>query len=623
MIRFKHRIHPAAILWMALTVVLVNTGCSTQSAVDNISGKAPSRAADIVLPRAAILATSDGDGLGTFCDGVVLAYEALNRAGIPTQICDRTILADRSRLDDYSIIIASTLYGYHDADQRFSLTFADDDQLESLSEWIIAGGILVAGENFGRNTREGHDRLVDSPELNPETWPLGNAIGVPLTEQNLNGYELFMKADSTEPLIWRTRAKHFIKTPEWILAPAADIAEATVKVLGEWVNSDRRIPAVWESSPGSGRMLYFSTFRLLHPELDGGLSTPVEIENFYQYLANLASGTDEDATIKGISVSPWYRDRSAALAVTVNSTGEEENFERTILSLLEDAPAVTIFTNHPGTVARKLPVDLLNRVEIASLSKSDEQLSFISLQRAKELIHWPSSSDVLIEGFRFPRLSRSGQLFEYIDRAGYTYDSSLPVNHQDYYGGSLYPVNLMLSYQDGSSRLNLLEMGPIFRDDWSFYDRAPGNMIQEAAMYREFLLKAWSDTFLPQSGLMVQIGDPNFEGESEVALEPVKTLIRTALADNAWVTNLSTVAAFWTMRETVMVSLWRTDNNVQILVSGGERNIDGLTLNVAVSEDWSLDNVEASLNGEILKKTAGVVNLICTSGNQSFYSLQY
>ena len=62
---------------------------------------------------------------------------------------------------------------------------------------------------------------------------------------------------------------------------------------------------------------------------------------------------------------------------------------------------------------------------------------------------------------------------------------------------------------------------------------------------------------------------------------------------------------------------------MQILVSGGMRDIDGLTLNVTVSEDWSFDNVEASLNGVVQKKSDGVVNLICNSGNQSFYSLQY
>ena len=621
MTSFKNQLRHCAITCLALWGMLLITGCSPPTVDERIQSELPGRAPDFLLPRAAILATSDGEGLGTFSDGVLLAYETLNRAGIPTRICDRTILADRARLDEYKIIIASTLFGYHDADQRFSLTFMDDDQLKTLNDWIYDGGVLVAGENFGRNSRQGYDRLVDAAELNSETWLLGNAIGVTLTEQNLEGFELSLQANSTETRIWRTKAKYLLATPEWILVPTAGVDTTRARVLGSWRNRDRIIPAVWESSWGSGLMFYFSDFRLLHPNLDGGLSSPEEIENFYRYLAKRAFPLEEHSTIQQITVSTWYRDHAAVLAVTLNATGEEENFERTISSLLDDAPTLTLFTQHPETVARQLPTDLLQRVEIASLSKSDQQLNHLRAQRAGELIHWPPSLAVSISGFRFPRLSRVRSIFEYLDRAGYAYDSSLPVNHQDYYGGSLYPVNLMLADQGGSTELKLLEMGPIFRDDWSFYDGAPGDRIQAAAMYRDFLLEAWSGVFLPQNGLMVQIGDPQFEGESEVTLEPVKVLINTALADNAWVTNLTTVADFWNMRETVTVSLWRTDNNVQILVSGGDQDIAGLTLKVALAEDWSMERLETALNGTAQMESDRLLNLISSSGNQSFYSL--
>ncbi|MDP8207633.1 MAG: hypothetical protein P9L92_13285 [Candidatus Electryonea clarkiae] len=575
------------------------------------------------MPKAAILATSDGDGLGTFSDGVVLAYEALNRAGITTCICDRTILSNKSRLDQYNILIASTLFGYHDADQRFSLTFIDDDQLDLLSNWIHEGGVLVAGENFGRNTRSGHDRLVDTPELNSEYWILGNAVGVPLIEKNLDGYSLHMNSEATNPKIWKEKEKYSFDKPEWILVPAVDVNTTGVRVLGEWREIDKKIPAVWENSYGSGRMLYFTTFRLLHPSLDGGLSTPDEIENFYKYLADISSGTAKESLNPRISVSPWFENHPAALAVTLNCTGEEENLERTIRSLLEDAPSITIFSNQPEILSQRLPEDLLNNIEIASLSKSNEKLDRIDTQLAKETIHWLPAGDTSIKGFRFPRLSRSHQILQYINQSGYTYDSSLPVNHQDYYGGSIYPVNLMLSEQDGSWSLNLMELGPIYRDDWSFYGDVSGYKIQEAAMYRKFLLDSWNEIFLPQGGLMVQIGDPEFEGESEVTLEPVKTLIEKAVSDNAWITDLSTVANFWKMKENANVSIWQTDNKVQILVSAGDQNLEGLTLTVTFSEEWSSDKSETAINGLIRKESDFNVNLISKSGNQSFYSLNY
>lgn len=611
------------LLWFVLASLAFFSGCTTQSAEDDISKLLPDRTPDHELPKAAILATSDGNGLGTLCDGVVLAYEALNRSGIPTTVCDRTILSDRSRLADFDILIAGTLFGYHDADQRFSLTFIDDDQLGMLSEWIFNGGILVAGENFGRNSRDGYDRLVDAGELNPETWPLGNAIGVTLLEQNLNGFSLYMNSEDSGPAIWKDKEKYFFSEPTWALVPVVDVETTSIITLGEWRSTDVRIPAAWENQYGSGRMIYFSTFRLLHPNLDGGLASPEEIENFYQYLAAVTSPSDKISTINSISVSPWFEDRSAVLAVTLNCSGEDGNVESTVRSLLDDSPALTIFTNQPETVVGKIPTDLVSKVEVASMSRSDQRLDQIDLQKAKEMIHWPNSRTTLIKGFRFPRLSRSHQVFQYLESAGYAWDSSLPVNHQDYYGGSIYPVGLMLTNRGNSMSLNLLEMGPIFRDDWSFYGDVPGYKLEEAAMYQKFLLETWQNVFLPQRGLMVQIGDPKFEGESEVTLEPVKALIRQANADNGWIATLSTVADFWKMKEFAEIFVWQEDEEIQIHVSGGNHDLEGLTLTITFSEQRRSDRHDTAILGSILNESGTVVKLVSASGHQSFYTLQF
>jgi len=100
-------------------------------------------------------------------------------------------------------------------------------------------------------------------------------------------------------------------------------------------------------------------------------------------------------------------------------------------------------------------------------------------------------------------------------------------------------------------------------------------------------------------------------------------LIKKAVSDNAWITDLSSVANFWTMKENANVSIWQSDNKIQILVSADNQNLEGLTLTVTFSEEWSSDKGEAAINGLIRKESDFTVNLISQSGNQSFYALNY
>lgn len=75
------------------------------------------------LPRAVLLTTGDGDGRGTVSDGVVLAIQAMGKAGTPLWLDNRQILHDPQALARFSILIVPTTYGYHDADRRYSLSF--------------------------------------------------------------------------------------------------------------------------------------------------------------------------------------------------------------------------------------------------------------------------------------------------------------------------------------------------------------------------------------------------------------------------------------------------------------------------------------------------------------------
>ena len=103
-----------AFIIAVLAVVPVLAGCLKVTGDNGARIRLPNRAPDARLPHAAILATGNVDEPGTVSDGVLLAYESLNRAGVPTVVRDRTLLADSELLNRFGIIVAPTLFGYHD-----------------------------------------------------------------------------------------------------------------------------------------------------------------------------------------------------------------------------------------------------------------------------------------------------------------------------------------------------------------------------------------------------------------------------------------------------------------------------------------------------------------------------
>ncbi len=586
--------------------------------------KLPRTQPDLRLPQALILATSDGDGLGTVSDGALLAYEALNRRGVPARIMSRTILADSIALERYGIIVASTLYGYHDADRRYSLTYMDDDQIRLLKDWAAGGGILIAGENFARNTREGYDRILDSGRLDSAAWLFSEAVGAALAELDLNGYSL---AADSEHNLWDSGVKTTLTQPGYTLVPAQPSDSLNITISAEWGRCEEAIPAVWVNRFGEGLCYYFTSFRLLHPSQDGGLASPEEIERFYQAVGDSIANRALSATGGkfSLSIPPWPGNRPAALALTLNCRCDEDGLFELIQKLTDAAGALTIFAQHPQKVQDSLPSPLREKVEIASLSRTDLVLTDLERGHALEMIHIPQREDFSLNGFRFPRLARNYALLERLDRLGYLYESSLTVNHIEYYQGSLFPLRLNLAGEEcGAAELNLLEIGPIYRDDWSFYHDRSRGAEKNASLYQQFLLNLWEDVFLPGKGAMVQIGDPLFQGSSDTLLQPVIKLAARAAEDGAWITTLADIAEYWNARENAEVEVWSGGSGAVIAVEGKGRNLEGFTIALRLAPEYAARRIRwKAQNAEVNQSGGDTLFIVCGAGERAGVKLNF
>ena len=170
--------------WIVLAVlpIALFVQCSTDLKFDNdpdTKGR--------MLPRALFITTGSGQNNVELEQGVVVAVQSFNKRGVPVRLETRDVLYHPEKLREYNILILSTFPGYHDADRKYSLTYMDDVQLENLNRFVQQGGVLIAGDNLGRNFYDGTDRIVKFGKLAPENWVLSATFGVRLSEKNMSG----------------------------------------------------------------------------------------------------------------------------------------------------------------------------------------------------------------------------------------------------------------------------------------------------------------------------------------------------------------------------------------------------------------------------------------------------
>ncbi|MBN2465170.1 hypothetical protein JXD38_06070 [candidate division WOR-3 bacterium] len=545
----------AAATCVVLAAAFALTGCGGKRAA---SGAGPAATEALVYPRVLFL-TTGSDGLGMLPSGANICLEVMNGLGGFTEVADKSVLLDRARLDSTRIIVAPTIAGYHDADRVFSLSFLDSASMANLADWVQDGGILIAGENIGRNTLEGEDRVASGNLIDEREWPLEPVFGYPMQEANLRDFRLVK--DSGSVLLGGYRSELTGPLSDaWLLVPVESAMAGGVEVQARWTFGETSYPAVTLNPYGRGYGIMVSHFLLLQPSVDGGAGDVPAISEFYRRVFALAFRCGPE-----VYVNPWPGAHRSALAVTVNEAGGDSVGlgVRPMLSKLLGMPGsgdIDVFIT--GRVPQPT-LDYLKReprVKLASLSFShpyfrdlDYCRTVWEIARLEDFLRTP------LPGFRFPYSNRTvGGLFTLV-RRGYRYESSLFVDHAACFAGALFPYNLPI-WLRGQYCLSthMLEFSPTL-EDWDYYGEGAvaaeypaAAQARDARRFGARLQAAWHELALERRGMMVLVLHAEYSGHSETTLAPVtQFLAAAAKSGDAWCSSLAGIADWWDVRRNV------------------------------------------------------------------------
>jgi len=525
------------------------------------------------LPKALILTTGSDDGRGTVSDGIVLALQALNRQGVRVRLDNREILLDPERLRQYDWIFLPTISGYHDLPRPRALTYLSDQELENLARWIHHGGWLITDTHAGRNLPDGTDRLTLHQPLDESVWPLASAFGATLTEKNITGWKLSPTAGSP----WQRPV--MIDKVQWLLVP--EHLDSSARIWMYWQHDSLEIPAAWTASYGKGRTVVLPYYALLHPVRDDGLSTPQEIQAFYDWLYRQYVRTE-----KPVQLSPWKDGYDAAYCQTFDDGGTPEQYRR-VFRFIDTFQLPTVFfvtPSVPDEIEKELLAHPLISVEGHSWSHPDfRTLDFYETysELARNRLYWGKN----FTGFRFPYVSNSFWGMYWLDRLGYQYDSSIAAVIDEFIRGSAVPYNIPIFKGDFFLTLDLLEISQIYRSDWYFYQAVledePYTTEQQQAdakRFGTFLKRHFDSLTAPNRGVMVFLGHPMYAGISEITMQPLYDLVEYLKGKNVWLASLNEVAHRWNDLQKVEGIISENGSTITIDLRTPGRPVEGLSL---------------------------------------------
>lgn len=534
------------------------------------------------IPRVLIITTGK-DGTGTLPEGALLTMESFIRHGAYARINTRDALLDDAYLAEFDILLLLTAIDYHDADRQYSLTYMDDIELEMLSAWVHNGGVLIAGDNIGRNMRNGSDRISIFGRLEPDNWPLSGCFGVMMSERNMEGFAL--NGDIADTL--RGELLPALAAGAWILVPDSLLNEE-MSILASWQNDSLQFPALIMNHFGKGISFLLPSSYLLHPSNEGGHWSAVQIDAFINMVLNEYYSR---FPIR-IGLNPWPNGHTAAFAVSLNSDGSYDDYDRTFNLLKKKSITPTLFVS--GNINAEIS-SLLNRASINLQSNGWQKINMRTLAFGETAFqiemnerHWKTN----FSGFRFPYTLNSFWGMDYLHRQNYLYESSIGVDHTHSFHGSLFPYNLPIFQEVHYQVLDLLEIGPMALDDYFFFRMIqdddivdPVAIYEKSQLYEEYLRYFWKQNALPSGGLMVYLGHPLFTGYNDTTMRPLESIIDTVRKDGAWITTMEEVAA-----------RWKALDNISLQIAGDSNSKNRFFITVSMPEGKSIKQVALKLD---------------------------
>lgn len=528
------------------------------------------------LPKVLFITTGDGDGRGTVSDGVILAMQEFNQNGAIVKLDNRKIFYDLDKMMKYQIMVLPTAFGYHDADRRYSLSYLSDTEMIIIQKWVEDGGILVSDNFLGRNRLDGSDRITISGKLDKSNWLLSECFGVELIEKNLQNGKIVDKQSE----IWESDLTPIFTEAEWTTVISKHLNE--LDVWAEWQTKENSYPAITVNRFGKGKAILLANFNLIHPASDGGFSSSKEIEDFYQKIYQLALDNPKFP----VQMHPWKNAHPSAFAISFDDGGTEKQYNRVIDFIEKNRFNSNFFVTN--TIKPKQLADLKKSHYIKLGLHSATRADFRTLSYSQTLQEIQLNQVELPEakGFRFPFTNNSYYGLLALDEQKLQYDSSIAMNHLEFYRGSIFPYNIPIFSGGYFKALELLEISPIFHDDSYFYDKTAQNnysvesQLIDSRRFSAYLTSLWDRAIKPNNGMMIVSAQPMFVGYSDSTMEALQNMLDLAKKDNSWICTIDEIAEHWNRLLELKIEITENLNKLSIEFET-ENEISGLTLKLS------------------------------------------
>ncbi len=493
---------------------------------------------------------------------VTVALQYFNSRGVPVHLSPRDILYDYDRLKRYNILIINTAEGIHDADRPYSLTYMTEEELHNLEKYVRNGGMLIAGDNTGRNRFDGTDRMLETGRLDTTNYPLARVFGCVLAEKSVEGFRI-VATDKNIAFDSLPRIRE-----NWWTPVAEAFLDDSVHVAARWTNDSIAYPALLMHRYGEGKAWLLPTAGWLVPVSDGGLWETDRIERLLEWILT------DFRSYSGVrfSLSPWPGGKQAALVVSFNPGGTVAQYRRITEALGKRKVKPVFFVSGRAE-------DSIRRL----LEKGGAELasSGYAYMNYEEADYAEAVNDILrnenvwqrdFRGFRFPYTSPSFEGWMALDRHDYRYVSGIGVNNMEFLHGSTVPYNLVLSGKGFYTDTHLFEMSPTWHDDYFYMHRAEENPEVESlldkpvALWEQYLQDYWHAVAEPYKGLMVYLGHPAYTGYSELSMRPLLRLLDTVEARGGWITTMDRALAYRRFVDAARITVHKFGNRYRLHV---------------------------------------------------------
>lgn len=531
------------------------------------------------LPRVLIITTGTTEGNGKLAEGIVVAIQSFNSKGAIVKLDTRDILNDIEKLKKYNILILSSAIDYHDADRQYSLAYMSDFEINNIKTFVEDGGILISGDHVGRNYIDGTDRITLFQKLSFQNWGLAECFGVSLVERNMKNYRIEGEIGENLTGVYKEESANDL----WSLV-IDSVFSNNITELAWWKNNDEAIPALVQNDFKKGISFLLPSSYLLHPANDGGLWSASQIQSFYDYVLN---EFDKKHACK-IKLNIWPNAFDYAFCVSLNASGDISEFRR-LNSVFDEAGLEPTFFVHgePDPEIKEYLTTMEYSLQSNGFRNIDYQnAAFPFLKR--DIIDNKNEWGKEFTGFRFPYTRTHFSGLQALNELNYKYESSIGADNINFFNGSVFPYNIPISNNKYYKMTDILEISPIYHDDYYFYEYIlkpgiyqPEQQIKDARLFEKYLLNYWEYAVKPFHGLMVFMGHPMYVAHNDTTLVPLENLINKVKMDNVWLTNLDDVADYWNSINALSITVEEENNSLIVNVSGPENvKVENLTLNM-------------------------------------------